>query len=118
MMSINIGVLALQGGFSEHVSHLKEAARLNFSIVNIQIHQVRTGNDLECLDGLVIPGGESTSIRILLKEKNSNLCNGLKDFIKRKPVFGTCAGMILLANEIDNDEVSPGTQNLIMNNNS
>jgi 5'-phosphate synthase pdxT subunit len=82
--AIRIGVLALQGAFREHAAVLR---RLGADVV-----EVRLPRDLEGLDGLVIPGGESTTI-IRLAE-----LYGLDDAIRSfgRPVFGTCAGMIVL----------------------
>jgi pyridoxal 5'-phosphate synthase pdxT subunit len=81
---MRIGVLAVQGNFREHAAAL---ARLGADPV-----EVRLPEDLECLDGLVIPGGESTAITRLMR------LYGLEEAIRsfRAPVFGTCAGMILL----------------------
>jgi 5'-phosphate synthase pdxT subunit len=80
-----IGVLAVQGNFREH---LKMLARLGVRGI-----EVRKPEELEGLDGLIIPGGESTAIGRLIR------LYGLEEAIRRfeRPVFGTCAGMILLA---------------------
>ncbi|MDR0508005.1 MAG: pyridoxal 5'-phosphate synthase glutaminase subunit PdxT [Dysgonamonadaceae bacterium] len=85
-----IGVLALQGGFSEHIRSLQS--------IGIEGFEIRKKQDLNrTIDGLVIPGGESTVIAKLLDELD--LFDGLKDKIDNGlPVFGTCAGLILLAN--------------------
>ena len=82
-----IGVLAVQGNFREHAAMLR---RLGAAVV-----EVRKPEHLNGLDGLVIPGGESTAIGRLIR------LYGLEEAIERfaKPVFGTCAGMILLARE-------------------
>jgi pyridoxal 5'-phosphate synthase pdxT subunit len=82
-----IGVLAVQGNFREH---LKMLARLGVRGI-----EVRKPEELEGLDGLIIPGGESTAIGRLIR------LYGLEEVIRRfeRPVFGTCAGMILLARE-------------------
>ena len=82
-----IGVLALQGNFREHVAMLR---RLGADAV-----EVRKPEQLDGLDGLVIPGGESTTIGRLIR------LYGLEEPIRRfpAPVFGTCAGMILLARD-------------------
>lgn len=87
-----IGVLALQGAFAAHESALRRLC--------CRTRLVRHVDDLEGLDGLVLPGGESTTMSNLLvtsglaDELSSRIANGL-------PVFGTCAGMILLASEIE-----------------
>ena len=82
-----IGVLAVQGNFREHAAMLR---RLGADVV-----EVRKPEQLEGLDGLVIPGGESTAIGRLIR------LYGLEDAIARftQPVLGTCAGMILLARD-------------------
>jgi 5'-phosphate synthase pdxT subunit len=88
-----VGVLALQGDFREHSKMLKE--------VGAEPREVRLPEDLEGLDGLIIPGGESTTIGKLMVAYN--LQQPLCEFIAAgKPVWGTCAGLILLANETDN----------------
>lgn len=93
---MKIAVLALQGAFIEHEKML---AKLGVSTV-----ELRQKSDLEqTFDGLVIPGGESTVQGKLLRELD--LYDGLKERIERGlPVFGTCAGMILLAKQIENDQ--------------
>lgn len=87
-----IGVLALQGDFGAHEAALARAGAAP--------SQVRTAEDLENIDGLVIPGGESTTMLKLLHIEN--LFEPLKKFGEQKPIFGTCAGAILLANEVSN----------------
>ena len=84
---MRIGVLAVQGNFREHAAML---CRLG-----AEVAEVRLPEELEGLDGLVIPGGESTAIGRLVR------LYGLEDAIRAfaRPVFGTCAGMILLACE-------------------
>jgi 5'-phosphate synthase pdxT subunit len=87
-----IGVLALQGNFQAHCNALERAGA--------QAEEVRTAKDLESIDGLVIPGGESTTMLKLLDEEN--LFEPLRGFGDKKPIFGTCAGAILLASEVLN----------------
>jgi 5'-phosphate synthase pdxT subunit len=84
MMPMKIGVLALQGNFREHTAMLR---RLGADVV-----EVRKPEQLDGLDGLVIPGGESTTFMRLMR------LYGLDEAIRRfgRPVFGTCAGMIVL----------------------
>ncbi len=89
-----IGVLALQGAFIEHVEKLKR--------LGIEAREVRLPADLEGLDGLIIPGGESTTIGKLIDRF------GLREPITRmaaegKAIWGTCAGMILVAREVDQE---------------
>jgi pyridoxal 5'-phosphate synthase pdxT subunit len=84
---VTVGVLALQGGFE---AHAKSLARLD-----VEVREVRTPEDLEGIDALVIPGGESTTIGLGVEREG--LRQPLIDFIRSgKPVLGTCAGMIML----------------------
>ena len=87
---IKIGVLELQGNFESHHKILK---KLGYNSVG-----VKSSSDLECLDGLVLPGGESTTISLLID--SFNLRDSLLDFSKNKPILGTCAGLILMAKNI------------------
>ena len=97
---MKIGVLALQGAFAEHRKMLKK--------LGIQSFEIRKKSDLSNavnnndIDGLIIPGGESTVIGKLLYDLD--LFDDIKKLIlEGLPVFGTCAGLILLAKEIEND---------------
>ena len=86
-----IGVLALQGAFIEHIAILNS--------IGAEAVPVRLPEQLEGLDGLVIPGGESTTIGKLMKAHNLTI--PLQKLISEGlPVLGTCAGMILLANKV------------------
>jgi pyridoxal 5'-phosphate synthase pdxT subunit len=87
-----IGVLALQGDFEAH-----EKALLRAGATAVP---VREAAQLNGLDGLVIPGGESTTMLKLIEAEN--LLDPLREFGRRKPIFGTCAGAILLAAEVMN----------------
>ena len=89
-----IGLLALQGDFGEHGRALERAGASTL--------EVRTVEDLNRCDGLVIPGGESTTILKLLHMEN--LWEALRDFGRRKPIYGTCAGTILLAQGVSHPE--------------
>ncbi|KYH35304.1 glutamine amidotransferase subunit PdxT [Clostridium tepidiprofundi DSM 19306] len=94
---MKIGILALQGAFVEHARHIKK--------LNCECVFVRNKEQLNDINGLIIPGGESTAISKLLVKK------GLMEPIREKilnglPVWGTCAGLILLAKEVENDIVS------------
>ena len=87
-----IGVLALQGAFDSHQQRLAE--------LGVATRQVRTARDLHGVDALVMPGGESTTMSKLLA--TSELFDPIADLLRAGlPVFGTCAGMILLAVEIE-----------------
>jgi 5'-phosphate synthase pdxT subunit len=94
---LTIGVLAVQGDFAEHAAMLRRADP------DVVVREVRTPRDLQGLDGLIVPGGESTTIGKLL------VAYGLEQPIRAAaedglPVWGTCAGMILLAREIRGGE--------------
>jgi len=85
---VKVGVLALQGAFAAHASVLRAAGA--------EPREVRTPDDLDCVDALVMPGGESTTMSMLL------VSSSLRDPVGARiaeglPVFGTCAGLILLA---------------------
>jgi 5'-phosphate synthase pdxT subunit len=90
--SPTIGVLALQGAFDVHAKRL---AALGANTV-----LVRKPEDLEGLDGLVIPGGESSTF--LKNLERAGFYDVLNAFVQTRPVFGTCAGCILLATEVQN----------------
>ncbi len=87
-----VGVLALQGDFEAHQKALERAGAA--------AAQVRTAAGLDNIDGLVIPGGESTTMLRILKDEA--LLEPLARFGRERPVFGTCAGAILLAAEVSN----------------
>ena len=87
----NIGVLALQGDFLEHIKVLKK--------LNVSTSEVRTKKELDTVDALIIPGGESTTIGKLLKKYK--LDKEIKSRFKHgMPIYGTCAGAIIIAKEI------------------
>jgi 5'-phosphate synthase pdxT subunit len=90
---MKIGVLALQGAFIEHVKKLRE--------LGAETREVRLPEDLKGLDGLIIPGGESTTIGKLAV--GYGLVDPLRKFAQAKPTWGTCAGMIFLAKDIGID---------------
>jgi len=86
-----IGVLALQGDFEAHRIRLEE--------LGAKVVLVKKPDQLDEIDGLVIPGGESGTFLRLLGEAG---LEKLKEFVRQKPTFGTCAGAILLATEVEN----------------
>lgn len=90
---VKIGILALQGAFIEH-QHI-------FDQLGAETVQIRLPEHLDGLDGLVIPGGESTTIGKLATEYG--LIEPLREFAKSKPTWGTCAGLIFLAKDIGDD---------------
>ena len=88
---LRIGVLALQGDFDAHRKRLEELCA--------EVVLVKKPEQLDAIDGLVIPGGESSTFLKLLGEAGFEK---LKEFVRVKPTFGTCAGAILLAKEVEN----------------
>ena len=91
-MKKTVGVLALQGDFEAHQRALQRAGAEGV--------QVRTAEELARVQGLIIPGGESSTMLKLLDE--TGLTQPLREFAASKPVFGTCAGAILVAKEVSN----------------
>src|SRR5579871_5537415 len=87
-----IGVLALQGAYEAHVRRLKE--------LGAEPRLVRTSTQLDGLDGLIVPGGESTTMLWFLDR--AGFFEHLQAFARTRPTFGTCAGAILLASEVIN----------------
>ena len=97
--TLSIGVLALLGGFDEHISMLHR-----LEDPSLRITAVRTVRDLRVLDGIILPGGESTALRLLLH--SSGLGEALRQHIRLGlPVWGTCAGLILLAKELEEPDM-------------
>jgi len=88
---MKIGVLALQGDFDAHRKRLEE--------LGAEVVLVRNPEQLDDIEALVIPGGESSTFLKLLGEKGFEK---LKQFVRAKPTFGTCAGAILLADQVEN----------------
>ena len=94
--AMKVGVLAVQGDFDAHRKRLEE--------LGAEVVLVRKPEQLDEVDGLIIPGGESGAFLRILGEKG---VEKLKEFVRTKPTFGTCAGAILLAKEITNPQ-QPG----------
>ncbi|KAJ3120654.1 hypothetical protein HK100_012699, partial [Physocladia obscura] len=97
-MSIRIGVVALQGAFSEHVFMLQRIPEVKAAI------EIRSALDFarlkDSIDGIVLPGGESTAMSILL-DREPELRQALRQWVDdNKPIWGTCAGLIMLSNTI------------------
>ncbi|CAG8754364.1 31820_t:CDS:2, partial [Racocetra persica] len=101
--SICIGVLALQGAFLEHIHILQRIPQVS------RVVPVRTAEQLDSVDALIVPGGESTAISLVAER--SGLIEPLRKFVRSKPTWGTCAGMILLANKAN--RTKKGGQSLI-----
>jgi pyridoxal 5'-phosphate synthase pdxT subunit len=89
-----VGVLALQGDFQAHERALTRAGA--------EAVEVRSAGDLQGVEGLIIPGGESTTMMKLLAEEK--LIEPLREFGQRRPIFGTCAGAILMASDVANPQ--------------
>lgn len=87
-----IGVLAIQGDYDAHAAALRDAGA--------EAVLIRKPEELATINGLIIPGGESTTfLKFLARD---GFLNALHDFVRQKPTFGTCAGCILLAKEVRN----------------
>ena len=93
-----VGVLALQGDFAAHAAALEQAGA--------EPVLVRESEQLADLDGLILPGGESTTMLKLMHY--DGLMEAIAEFGRRKPIFGTCAGAILMAREVS----SPAQESL------
>lgn len=105
---MKIGVLALQGAFIEHIKILQD--------LGVETVEVRLPADLVGLDGLIIPGGESTTIGKLAELYG--LMQPLRDFAADKPVWGTCAGMIFMAKDIGKDQPLLGVMDVVVQRNA
>lgn len=92
--ALTVGVLALQGDFEQHRKAVERAGG--------RAVEVRTAKDLETVSGLIIPGGESTTLLKLIEAEK--LEEPLRRFASAKPVFGTCAGAILMARRVSRPE--------------
>ena len=93
-----VGVLAVQGDFAEHISTL--------SSIGVVTREVRLPSDLEKVDAIIIPGGESTTLRKLfdIYQLSQAIINKAQ---KGTPIWGTCAGMIMLAKDLIDDQPEP-----------
>jgi 5'-phosphate synthase pdxT subunit len=96
-MSYTIGVLALQGAFAKHVERL--------NALGVETVEIRQPQHLERCDGLIIPGGESTTLTKLMRLYDFH--EPIRIFAKSHPVMGTCAGLIMVATRVDDDRVEP-----------
>lgn len=104
-----IGVLALQGAFIEHEKALHK--------LGAETRRVRLPEHLDGIDGLIIPGGESTTIGKLAT--TYNLIEPLREFARRKPTWGTCAGMIFLAKKLEhNHQPILGVMDIVVDRNA
>jgi 5'-phosphate synthase pdxT subunit len=105
---MNIGVLALQGDFLEHQKMLEQ--------LGASVTQVRLPQHLHGLDGLIIPGGESTTIGKLAVAYG--LMEPLREFARAHAVWGTCAGAIFLARDIGRDQPLLGVMDIVVDRNA
>lgn len=92
-----VGVLALQGAYQKHIDLLH--------VLGVSTRSVRHAQDLTECSALIIPGGESTTMSLLLQD--SGLFEPIKSFANNHPVMGICAGMILMATDVDDERVTP-----------
>lgn len=109
---VKIGILNLQGAVSEHYDMTKNAVK-NLGL-NIDVESVRYSEDVKTCDGIIISGGESTVIGKLIQKR------GIDTVIKEKniPVFGTCAGMVLLGKKTDLDQPLIGLMDITVKRNT
>lgn len=106
---IKVGVLALQGAVREHIRSVEECGAVGVAIKKVE--------ELNDVDGLILPGGESTAMRRLIDKYN--FMNALKEFAAEgKPMFGTCAGLILLAKNLVGHEPHIGVMDITVERNS
>jgi 5'-phosphate synthase pdxT subunit len=92
-----VGVLALQGAYQKHIDMLHA--------LHVRACTVRKPHELDSCCALIIPGGESTTISLLIQK--NGLYKPIKAFAENHPVMGVCAGMIMMATEVDDDRVTP-----------
>lgn len=89
---MRVGVLAIQGDYDAHKARLEQ--------LGAEVTLVRNPEELDAIDAIVIPGGESSTFLNFLAERG--FLEKLRQFVRTKPTFGTCAGAILLAKEVEN----------------
>ncbi|KAI8597210.1 PdxT/SNO family [Dissophora ornata] len=102
---IRVGVLALQGAFSEHIILLNTLPQVSEAVA------VRNAQEIKQVDALVIPGGESTTMALIAER--SGFWPTLQEFVQTHPTWGTCAGMILLSESITSGGTLKGDQKLL-----
>lgn len=94
---MRVGVLALQGDFSKHAEVMRS--------LGVEVREVRKPQDLDDCEGLIIPGGEST---VIMRQLDFiGMRDSLLEFAKHKPLFGTCAGLILMSRKIEDSTLQP-----------
>ncbi|MCK4674543.1 MAG: pyridoxal 5'-phosphate synthase glutaminase subunit PdxT [Gammaproteobacteria bacterium] len=92
-----VGILALQGAYQKHVESL--------SRLGLESRLIRKPGELDDCSALILPGGESTTISLLMQDYG--LYEPIKSFAKNHPVMGVCAGLILMADKVDDERVTP-----------
>lgn len=105
---MRIGILALQGDFEEHCVVLKR--------LGVETREVRLPKDLEGLDGLIIPGGESTTIGKLARDYG--LEQPLRDLAGSMAMWGTCAGLVFMARDVGMDQPILGVMDMVVERNA
>lgn len=105
---MRIGVLALQGDFQEHIAVLRR--------LGVEAVEVRLPHELEGLNGLIIPGGESTTLGKLAADYG--LIEPLRAFGRTRPTWGTCAGMIFMAKDVGRDQPTLGLMDIAVDRNA
>ncbi len=105
---MKIGVLALQGDFAEHITMLRR--------MNAEAIEVRLPGQLKGIDGLIIPGGESTTIGKLAS--TYGLMEPIRNFGKKQPIWGTCAGAIFLSRDTHSEQPLLGLMDITMERNA
>ena len=105
---MRIGVLALQGDFEEHCAVLRR--------LGVDVREVRLPEQLDGLDGLIIPGGESTTIGKLAKR--FGLMDALRELADSIPIWGTCGGLVFLARNVGMDQPLLGTMDMVVERNA
>ena len=96
-MPEKIGVLALQGDFAKHQAMLQ--------LLRIKTIVVKKSKDLHGCEGLIIPGGESTTLTNLIQK--CNMSEPIREFTEKHPIMGTCAGAIMVASRVDDQRIEP-----------
>jgi 5'-phosphate synthase pdxT subunit len=105
---MRIGVLALQGAFREHCAVLER--------LGVEAVEIRLPKELQGIDGLIIPGGESTTIGKLAEWYG--LLQALREFAQSAPVWGTCAGLVFLARDVGMEQPLLGVMDVVVERNA
>ena len=105
---MKIGVLALQGDFQEHCQVLKR--------IGVECREIRLPEDMSDIDGLIIPGGESTTVGKLAT--TFGLLEPLRDLSKSIPLWGTCAGLVFMARDVGHDQPILGIMDMVVQRNA